>query len=113
MLKPSGLSSGGAHHQVHHVPYRHQHDSRDEQDRAPPFGGGLSQQRRPQRRSDPYLRNRGAQVYEAYTLYLPGPGPNKGIPTVRVSRYSATIARLPAMPPSKAIRVGQTSTRGA
>ena len=42
----------------------------------------------------------------------PASGPKKGIPTVRVSRYSTTIARLPAMPASKATRVGQSSTIG-
>ena len=43
----------------------------------------------------------------------PAPGPNKGTPTVRVRRYSTTMARLPPMPTSKTIRVGQTGTSGA
>ena len=44
---------------------------------------------------------------------FPASGPSRGIPTVRVRRYSATIARLPAMPTIKSVRLGQRSASGA
>ena len=43
----------------------------------------------------------------------PAPGPNTGIPVVRVRRYRPTIARLPATPAIKMALVGQRSTSGA